>query len=79
MVLVSALRIGLWDPFQMGFLLLINGGYPITTYKSWDDPPSGNMNTHTIHVWNIYLHLPKFIVPVKSLGIQSLSENGNGS
>ena len=29
MVIVSPLRIGLWDPFQMAFLWLINGGlYP---------------------------------------------------
>ena len=28
MVIVSPLRIGLWDPFQMVFLWLINGGDP---------------------------------------------------
>ena len=28
MVIVSSLRIGLWDPFQMAFLWLINGGDP---------------------------------------------------
>ena len=28
MVIVSPLRIGLWDPFQMGVLWLINGGDP---------------------------------------------------
>ena len=27
-------------PFQMAFSWLINRGYYITTYKSWDDPPS---------------------------------------
>ena len=38
MVIVSPLRIGLWDPFQMGFSWLINGAYsPLT---NWDDPPS---------------------------------------
>ena len=30
----------------------------LTTYIHRDDPPSKNMNTRTIHVWNIYLHLP---------------------
>ena len=34
MVILTPLRIGLWDPFQMAFLWLINGGDP------WDDPPS---------------------------------------
>ena len=28
MVIVSPLRIGLWDPFQMAFVWLINGGDP---------------------------------------------------
>ena len=28
MVIVSPLRIGLWDPFQMTVLWLINGGDP---------------------------------------------------
>ena len=28
MVIVSPLRIGLWDPFHMAFLWLENGGYP---------------------------------------------------
>ena len=37
MVIVSPLRIGFWDPFQMAFLWLINGGDPITTEtKSWE-------------------------------------------
>ena len=27
MVIVSPLRIGLWDPFQIAYLWLINGGY----------------------------------------------------
>ena len=26
----------------MPFSWLINGGYILTTYKSWDDPPSSN-------------------------------------
>ena len=40
MVIVSPLRIGLWDPFQMAwaFSWLTNGVYqPLT---NWDDPPS---------------------------------------
>ena len=28
MVIISPLTIGLWDPFQMAFLWLINGGDP---------------------------------------------------
>ena len=39
MVIVSSLRIGLWDPFQMAFLWLINGGDP-NHLLTWDDPPS---------------------------------------
>ena len=41
MVNKCPLRIGLWDPFQMTLVLwLTNGGGLLTTYKSWDDPPS---------------------------------------
>ena len=39
MVIVSSLRIGLWDPFQMACLWLINGGDP-NHLLTWDDPPS---------------------------------------
>ena len=39
MVIVSSPRIGLWDPFQMAFLWLINGGDP-NHLLTWDDPPS---------------------------------------
>ena len=43
MVIVSPLRIGLWD--QMSFLWLIHGGYqPLT---NWDDPPSSLRNMKT--------------------------------
>ena len=35
------LRAGLWDPFQMAVLWLINGGVILTTSDTWDDPPSG--------------------------------------
>ena len=38
MVIVSPLRIGLWDPFQMAFSWLTNGVYQPPT--NWDDPPS---------------------------------------
>ena len=38
------LRIGLWDPFQMAELKMaaIHGGVILTSYKSWDDPPSSS-------------------------------------
>ena len=31
---------GCGTPSKWAFLWLINGGYDLTTYKSWDDPPS---------------------------------------
>ena len=37
---IGPLRIGLWDPFQMGVSWLINGGDPNHLYTNWDDPPS---------------------------------------
>ena len=40
MVIVSPLRIGLWDPFQMAELHGLKMGVILITYKSWDDPPS---------------------------------------
>ena len=40
MVIVSPLRIGLWDPFQMAIHGLYMGVI-LTTYKSWDDPLVG--------------------------------------
>ena len=36
----SLLRIGVWDPFQMAELHGLYMGVILTTYKSWDDPPS---------------------------------------
>ena len=38
MVIVSPLRIGLWDTFQMASMAK-KTGMILTTYKSWDDPP----------------------------------------
>ena len=32
------LRIGLWDPFQLAFPWLINGGDPNHVFESWDGP-----------------------------------------
>ena len=40
MVSFRPLRIGLWDPFQMGFAWVINGDNPNHLRPSWDDPPS---------------------------------------
>ena len=40
MRLVTPLTIGLWDPFQMAFSWLINGGDPNHLRPSWDGPPS---------------------------------------
>ena len=31
---------GCGTPSKWAFLWLIDGGYDLTTYKSWDDPPS---------------------------------------
>ena len=40
MVIVSPLRIGLWDPFQMAELHGLYMGVILTTETNWDDPPS---------------------------------------
>ena len=40
MVIVSPQDLGLWDPFQMAELHGLWMGVILTTYKSWDDPPS---------------------------------------
>ena len=51
MVIVSPLRIGLWDPFQMAILWLIKSckwgwSLPLT---NWDDPPSrGPISPHSL-------------------------------
>ena len=42
MVIVSPLRIGLWDPLQMAYKWLISEGAPNNPYMHWDDPPSNN-------------------------------------
>ena len=39
------MSVGVWDPFQMAFLWIINGGYYVLA--SWDDPPSTNPEIST--------------------------------
>ena len=34
------LRIRLWDPFQMAMKTACKWGLILTTYDTWDDPPS---------------------------------------
>ena len=47
---VSPPRIGLWDHFQIAFSWFAHGGDPITTYDTWDDPPStlAGEGSHTV-------------------------------
>ena len=40
MVIVSPLRIGLWDPFQRADIYGLYMGVILATYIHWDDPPS---------------------------------------
>ena len=44
--LISPLRIGLWDPFQMAFPWIINDGVILTTYKSWEPVEGSHMLTN---------------------------------
>ena len=80
MVIVSPLRIGLWAPFQMAFLWPLKG-VSLTTYKSWDDPPSTVIweLTKTMAIYTVYLgfyypviwglfHKP-WNIPMNQLGI----------
>ena len=48
MVIVSPLRIGLWDPFQMAFSWLINGGDPnYSLVLGWSSKYLGNPHVST--------------------------------
>ena len=61
----DSVRIGLWvPPFPNGQTSwLINGGcYYITTYKSWDDPPSGH--------WMAYLM--SFVLTLRWIMVEDL-------
>ena len=57
MVIVSPLRIGLWDPFQLAFLWLANGGDPnhlltgmiLQVWRPYNDVTANDQHWNSAH------------------------------